>query len=123
MNGTPDWQRVAAILEAAIDVPEDNRAAFVREACAGDVNLLAEIVALLAAHARSGGFLEGSAIGFGSRTRTVAMPDVSAASAAAAQRSSQVRSSVVIASIGCSAAVAWARCTPPTRSSMVAAWR
>ena len=86
MDQNPDWQRVSAILAAAIDVPEDGREAFVREACAGDVNLLAEIVALLAAHAKSGGFLEGPAVGFGSGTRSVATPGVSAAAAAAAQR-------------------------------------
>ena len=67
---------------AAIDLPETDRAAFVQQACAGDHDLMAEIVALLVAHANAGGFLAGSALGLESGTRSVAAPGVSAAGAA-----------------------------------------
>jgi uncharacterized RDD family membrane protein YckC len=63
MDRHQDWHRVAAILEAALELPPGARAAFVRDACAGDQDLLEEIVSLLVAHAEAGGFLEGVPIG------------------------------------------------------------
>jgi len=74
MDAKQHWQRVAAILEAALEVTADGRAAFVREACADDAELHAEVVALLAAHAQSGRFLDGSAIALIGDTDAVTVP-------------------------------------------------
>ncbi|HET9270637.1 MAG TPA: protein kinase [Vicinamibacterales bacterium] len=74
MDAKEHWQRLAAILEAAFEVPADGRAAFVREACAGDAELHAEVAALLAAHAQSGRFLDGSALALVGDTGAVTVP-------------------------------------------------
>lgn len=62
MEAKERWQRMAAILEAALDVPADQREAFAREACRGDARLHADVVALMAAHSQSSRFLDGSAL-------------------------------------------------------------
>lgn len=42
------WQRVRAILEEAIDLPRDARAAFLDKACGGDSELRVEVESVLA---------------------------------------------------------------------------
>jgi serine/threonine protein kinase/uncharacterized protein HemY len=56
---TPErWQRLAAILDDALDLPVRERDAYLAGACGDDAELRAEIEALIAADAASGGFLE-----------------------------------------------------------------
>jgi hypothetical protein len=47
-DDTRRHERASAILPEALDRPESERAAFVREACAGDAALEAEVMSLLA---------------------------------------------------------------------------
>jgi serine/threonine-protein kinase len=58
---TPDqWRAVKAVVQAALELPRDRRAAFVAEACADDAALRAEVESLLDAPdtgAGTGGFL------------------------------------------------------------------
>jgi serine/threonine-protein kinase len=61
---TPDldrWRRIAAILDPALDLPAEERSAFLDETCAGDTELRAEVEAFLAADAEAGAFLGVSA--------------------------------------------------------------
>ena len=53
-GGGGDWQRVEELLAAALEREPPDRAAFLDEACAGDVALRREVESLLAAHDRSG---------------------------------------------------------------------
>ncbi len=48
------WQRIEGILDRVFDAPAEQRAEILDEACAGDVELRAEVEALLAAEERSG---------------------------------------------------------------------
>ncbi|HEY7637922.1 MAG TPA: serine/threonine-protein kinase [Gemmatimonadales bacterium] len=62
MHLTPSrWQRLAPILDEALELSADQRAAYLERACAGDARLRAELEALLSADEASGEFLEGSA--------------------------------------------------------------
>ncbi len=51
------WRRIEAVLDEALELPEEERSACLDQACAGDAELRAEVEALLAAD-RTGGFLE-----------------------------------------------------------------
>ena len=56
---TPEpWERVRAIFEEAVQLPEEKRAVFLAESCDGDAELQRRIEILLAADARSSGVLE-----------------------------------------------------------------
>ncbi len=56
---TPEpWERVRAIFEEAVQLSEEQRAAFLAESCGGDADLQRRIEILLAADARSTGVLE-----------------------------------------------------------------
>ncbi len=55
------WQRIEALVDQALDLPEERRTAFLREACAGDDALRSEIEALIAAGERADEFLRTSA--------------------------------------------------------------
>jgi uncharacterized RDD family membrane protein YckC len=81
MDPKQRWARLAAILEAALEAPAERRAALVREACAGDERLHAEITALLTAHAQSSGFLERSAVALVADTGSVTTPVAPSSSA------------------------------------------
>ncbi len=60
---TPErWRQVEEVLQAALDRPPVERAAFLDEACAGDTELLSEAGGLLSAHEEAGEFLEVPAI-------------------------------------------------------------
>ena len=60
---TPEqWQKVEAVLQAAIDRPPQDRASFLDEACAGDSQLLDEATSLINAYNQAGDFIEQPAI-------------------------------------------------------------
>ena len=54
----PLWQHVKEVFQAALDHEPPERAAFVRDACAGDSALQAEVESLLTAHERADSFAE-----------------------------------------------------------------
>src|ERR1051325_9908967 len=48
---TPErWQQVEDIFQAALDLPEANRASYLSQACAGDISLHKQVVNLLTYH-------------------------------------------------------------------------
>jgi serine/threonine protein kinase len=58
---TPErWQKIVEVAEAAAELADDGRAAFLGEACAGDGALRNEVESLLESDERSGGFIETS---------------------------------------------------------------
>jgi eukaryotic-like serine/threonine-protein kinase len=59
--GRTQWQRVAAILDEALDLEAAARPGFLARACAGDARLLSEVDALLAREGALAGFLEDGA--------------------------------------------------------------
>lgn len=56
------WNRIDSLLQAAFDLPQSERAAFLDRACAGDDEMRREIVSLLNAEDRAGSFLNQSPI-------------------------------------------------------------
>ncbi|HVO78533.1 MAG TPA: protein kinase [Candidatus Bathyarchaeia archaeon] len=56
------WERVAQLHRAALDIDEDARAAFLREVCAGDEELRREVESLLSLEADAENFMDGSAL-------------------------------------------------------------
>jgi serine/threonine protein kinase len=59
---TPErWSQIKELFYAALDLPPDQRTAFLVRECAGDVSLQAELERLLEAHERPGPFLDDSA--------------------------------------------------------------
>jgi eukaryotic-like serine/threonine-protein kinase len=54
------WLQIDRILAAVLDLPTEDRSAFLTTACAGDEELLTEVQALVAAHNHQDAFLEGS---------------------------------------------------------------
>ena len=72
MSSPASWAHAKRVFEAALDVPEADRAAFVDTACAGNPALRDEVLSLLTWHNRSTGFLETPASQIGD------MPAVSA---------------------------------------------
>jgi hypothetical protein len=60
---TPErWSEVERLYHVASARPAGERAAFLREACAGDEALRRDVAALLAQPASAGAFLEGDAL-------------------------------------------------------------
>lgn len=57
MKGNENWQRIKAIVSEALELPEDDRAAFIDKACAGDRELHDEVESLVF-HDADDGFLE-----------------------------------------------------------------
>jgi TolB-like protein len=56
---TPErWLQVTRVVDAALELPPEARAACVEQACSGDADLRGEVERLLAACERAGGFLE-----------------------------------------------------------------
>jgi eukaryotic-like serine/threonine-protein kinase len=53
-----DWQKVERVFEAALELPVAERSAYVAAACGDDAAIRAEVESLLAAHQRSGRFLD-----------------------------------------------------------------
>ena len=56
------WQVVERLLQSALDLPPDQREAFLTRSCAGDVALESEVRALLEAERQAGPFLSAPAI-------------------------------------------------------------
>jgi eukaryotic-like serine/threonine-protein kinase len=54
------WQRIDALLSAALDCKEEQRASFLSQACEGDEDLKNQVQRMLSAHSAADGFLEGS---------------------------------------------------------------
>jgi serine/threonine protein kinase/tetratricopeptide (TPR) repeat protein len=54
------WQMIAKIFEGALERTKSDRTQFIRDGCAGDSELEAEVTRLLAGDERAGSFLEGS---------------------------------------------------------------
>src|SRR5258708_23662444 len=52
------WQRIDALLTAALEQAENQRSAFLSQACQGDQELREQVERLLRAHQHAGGFLE-----------------------------------------------------------------
>jgi len=60
---TPErWQKVEEVLQAALDLPETERAALLAEACSGDPDLQQEAISLIGAHEAAGDFLDQPAL-------------------------------------------------------------
>ncbi|HEY6572709.1 MAG TPA: hypothetical protein VI198_05265, partial [Candidatus Eisenbacteria bacterium] len=55
---TGRWTRIGEIFDAALREPPERRAAFLKQACAGDRELETDIRSLLASHDAAGEFLE-----------------------------------------------------------------
>src|SRR5215831_7129868 len=59
----PDrWKRIEDIFQAALDLPQDKRAAYVWHQCDGDEELRHEVEALLSQHEEAGDFIEAPAL-------------------------------------------------------------
>jgi serine/threonine protein kinase/tetratricopeptide (TPR) repeat protein len=56
------WKQVDTLLQSVLEHPIEERAAFLRQACAGDEPLEQEVRSLLAAQQEAGGFLESPAM-------------------------------------------------------------
>jgi eukaryotic-like serine/threonine-protein kinase len=56
------WRQVDNLLQSVLLVSEERRDEFLRQACAGDVDLEQEVKSLLSSHGKVGGFLEHSAM-------------------------------------------------------------
>ncbi len=63
MSAELDWNRVKDVVHAALAMPLEERATFLRETCDGDQAFQAEVESLLAAHAQAGSFAERPALG------------------------------------------------------------
>ncbi len=61
-SSSKSWQRVTELFDEALEQPPDERAEFLKSACAGDDDLLPEVQSLLDEHEAEDGFLESPAI-------------------------------------------------------------
>src|ERR1035437_7975801 len=61
------WEQVAQLHRAALERAESERPAFLREACAGDEELLREVESLLAFEGKDPAFMESPALGVAAR--------------------------------------------------------
>ena len=52
------WERVKALFSEAVDLSEDERPAFLEQACDGDLDLRRRVEELIAAHGEAGSFME-----------------------------------------------------------------
>lgn len=55
------WQRIKEVLHSALERTPQERAAFINDACAGDISLRSEVEALIASHEQAGSFIESPA--------------------------------------------------------------
>ncbi len=63
LNPSPrDWQRIAALVESALNLTEEERRILLDVACAGEPGLRERVERLLAADAEAGAFLERPAV-------------------------------------------------------------
>src|SRR5262245_28106358 len=68
------WQRVDQLLQSTLEREPGQRAAFLREACAGDESLLTEVESLLSCHEEAGDFLERPTVAVGLKRFAVEEP-------------------------------------------------
>jgi len=57
-----NWQQLEDLFHAALERRPEDRSAFVKEACAGDEEMLRKLQTLLAAHDDAGSFIEEGAV-------------------------------------------------------------
>jgi serine/threonine protein kinase len=65
------WKQVDDLLQSALAVRPEQRDEFLRQACAGDAELIDEVKSLLTSHRRAGDFLKGPAIDVAARSVAV----------------------------------------------------
>src|SRR5947207_8809523 len=66
---TPErWKRVEAVFEQALELPQDQRAAFLQENCNSDAEVRREVESLLSSHERAGNFIDQPSLFFGDDT-------------------------------------------------------
>ncbi len=58
MTNPEKWERIGALFQRALELPQDERAAFLREQCGDDESVRAEVASLVEAHAEAEGFLD-----------------------------------------------------------------
>ena len=58
MTGDAGWNRIKALFQAAVELPPQDRDAFLDQACGGDRTLQREVESLLTAHREAGDFAE-----------------------------------------------------------------
>ena len=68
------WQEIDRLYQAAVDVPEPDRAAFLDKACGQDDNLRRQVEAMLESDAQAGSFLETPALHAAARLLTGQQP-------------------------------------------------
>src|SRR5919112_3329732 len=64
---TVRWQQIDRLLDEALGLAPGERADFLAQACGADAELRREVESLLAAHGRSGDFIEGQALDLAAR--------------------------------------------------------
>jgi serine/threonine protein kinase len=72
--GAPSTEREEAIFHGALQLPQEQRAEYLRQACGGDQSLRDRVAALLQAHEQSGAFLKESAPPAQRTTMVVTVP-------------------------------------------------
>ena len=60
------WKQVEAVFEQALEIPPDQRPAFVQNSCGGDEELRREVQSLLDSHLRAGSFIDQPSLFFAS---------------------------------------------------------
>jgi eukaryotic-like serine/threonine-protein kinase len=63
VSGTRRWDHVKALFHQALERAPADRAMFLRQACAGDREMEADVESLLAADEQAGSFADGSPLG------------------------------------------------------------
>jgi hypothetical protein len=62
---TPElYQRIQALMQAALELESDQRASFLNEACGGEAAVRQQVEALIISHAQASSFLESPAVEF-----------------------------------------------------------
>jgi serine/threonine protein kinase len=69
------WEQVESLCQAALELEESRREAFLKEACAGDEELRQEVESLLQYDKRGGGFIEEPALGVAAKMITAEKPE------------------------------------------------
>src|SRR6059058_1243203 len=62
------WKRVDAVFEQALELPQDQRAAFLQENCNSDAEVRREVESLLNSHERAGNFIDQPSLFFADDT-------------------------------------------------------
>ncbi|MGH9883055.1 MAG: protein kinase domain-containing protein, partial [Pyrinomonadaceae bacterium] len=70
------WQQVEIVLQEALDLPPEDRAAYLDEACVGDDELRREAASLINAHDQAGDFIEDPAVAKDARVLAHDLPDM-----------------------------------------------